>query len=300
MIADRYKSMRRTQSGLYRWKGYYWNRDVSYNRKRSENVVMDPTVKAQLFNNLRAFMKEETADKFARECIPYRKGILLYGVPGTGKTSLAAAIANELDIDMYSINMSICTDDERLFSALDELPKGNTKKFRVILLEDVDAVGRAAKTRDEDEDNDGQGVTQAGFLNFLDGVSTPDRVLFIMTTNHPDRLDPAVIRDGRCDVRLEVKALTPELQAVMIQRFFDDMDILSAFAKFDMSLFKDQVGASVQAKIVHCHEKNMTDPKDIVQFIMVDGKIGSDDDFSMFGKSLVEEVVETEDKEEGE
>lgn len=126
--------------------------------------------------------------------IPYRRGYLLHGAPGSGKTSFIQALAGAVGYNICLLNLAErgLTDD-KLNHLLGLVPD---RSF--ILLEDVDsAFNRRVQTS---EDGFKGAVTFSGLLNALDGVaSTEERIIF-MTTNHYERLDPALIRPGRVDL----------------------------------------------------------------------------------------------------
>jgi mitochondrial chaperone BCS1 len=90
--------------------------------------------------------------------------------------------------------------DESLRSLIDALPVG-----AVLLIEDVDCIFKERRGTDPQT-----GVTLSGLLNALDGVSSRDGRVLFMTTNHPERLDPALIRPGRVDRKAELGYATPD------------------------------------------------------------------------------------------
>ena len=126
--------------------------------------------------------------------IPYRRGYLMHGPPGCGKSSFVAALAGELGYDICVLNLSDSgLTDDRLSHALSTTPPTS-----LVLLEDIDAafVQRSANDRGGRQSH----VTFSGLLNALDGVAAGEERILFMTTNHLDRLDPALIRPGRVDV----------------------------------------------------------------------------------------------------
>ncbi|PVH68428.1 P-loop containing nucleoside triphosphate hydrolase protein, partial [Cadophora sp. DSE1049] len=134
------------------------------------------------------------------------KGESLYGPPGTGKSSLTCAIAGTCDLDIYILNIS-SLDDSSLGKLFSELPANC-----VVLVEDIDAVNatqsRQRGTVETGQDETGskgksQGrVSLSALLNVLDGVGSQEGRVLIMTTNHAERLDTALIRPGRVDMKL--------------------------------------------------------------------------------------------------
>ncbi|MBO0825554.1 MAG: AAA family ATPase, partial [Actinobacteria bacterium] len=128
--------------------------------------------------------------EYLRRCIPWHRGHLYEGPPGTGKTSLARAIASHFGMDVWYLPLADVKADSELLRVASQI---NPRSM--LLLEDVD-VFHATTAR-----NDAMaGVTLSGLLNTLDGIATPHGLLTVMTTNTPDVLDEAVVRPGRVDL----------------------------------------------------------------------------------------------------
>ena len=125
--------------------------------------------------------------------VPYRRGYLLYGPPGTGKTSFTQAIAGKMNLNICYLNLSSGRmDDDGLNRALNDAPRNS-----IILLEDVDSLFVSRES--VNQDRGGQHVSFSGLLNALDGVRSQEGRILFMTTNHRERLDPALLRPGRAD-----------------------------------------------------------------------------------------------------
>ncbi len=110
-------------------------------------------------------------------------------------------------------------DDNELASLLADLPV-NT----ILLIEDIDCVFRDRKGT-EDKQNK---ITFSGLLNALDGVAAAEGRILFATTNHLERLDPALIRPGRIDRQVEIGFATTEQLRRMFVRFYDGVDALLA------------------------------------------------------------------------
>src|SRR5690606_30370089 len=143
--------------------------------------------------------------------LPYHRGILLHGHPGTGKTSIAAAIANHLKLDVYYVSLSSIKGNSELEQLLNSV-----RQRSVLLLEEVDTcVAATRRGRDKDSPGAGGGITMDVLLQKLDGMSTPHGLITIMTTNRLEVLDPALIRPGRADLKVEITPVdSPQLEGI--------------------------------------------------------------------------------------
>lgn len=151
------------------------------------SVRLESGVETELLADAKLFLANEASYKsFGR---PYKRVYCLHGPPGTGKTSLVTAIASELDRPLAIFNVDSLRDDTFL-ELLSDLPQGVA-----LLFEDVDALFKS---------REGGSLTFSTLLNSLDGVLHPRGSLVFMTTNHLDRLDPALRRPGRVDRMISV------------------------------------------------------------------------------------------------
>lgn len=153
-----------------------------------------PTLIQDMFDDVQSFLAAR--QMYEDLGIPYRRGYLLAGPPGTGKSSLIHAVASHFELPIYLVPLR-GTDitGERLAMML-----ANCRKPSLLALEDIDclrvATSRKSKTTD--------GLTLADLLNVVDGIgASEDRVLF-MTANHPETLDFALTRPGRVDRRFYI------------------------------------------------------------------------------------------------
>jgi AAA+ superfamily predicted ATPase len=179
------------------WGGY---RNISEIPHRPiESVILKEGQMDRIIAFMRRFLDNEP--EYIRLGVPYRTGIMLHGNPGSGKSSTASAIAHELGLNIYYISLSGLDGDDSLARALNEVPP-----YSLAILEDVD-VYNAVQSRKDSDTGESNGVTLAGMLNVLDGFNSPHGVITIMTTNHIDSLDPAIIRPGRVDLMEELNEL---------------------------------------------------------------------------------------------
>ncbi|XP_074655204.1 mitochondrial chaperone BCS1-like [Tubulanus polymorphus] len=212
---------------MYTAMGGDW-RQFGYPRKKRplESVVLDKDIPEKLHSDVTEFINNPKW--YMDRGIPYRRGYLLYGPPGCGKSSFIMALAGALDYGICVLNLSErgLTDD-RLNHLLTVAPQQS-----IILLEDVDA---AFSSRDQEkseiESKMYQGLSRltfSGLLNALDGVASAEARIIFMTTNYIDRLDPALIRPGRVDVRQKIDYASPYQIEQMFLRFYPDQSISRA------------------------------------------------------------------------
>ncbi|KAJ6078258.1 hypothetical protein N7467_008011 [Penicillium canescens] len=177
---------------------------------------MDKQVKNDLLRDVEEFLDEPTQRWYAARGIAYRRGYLLFGPPGTGKSSFSLSIAGQFDLDIYTLQLSGISNSKltKLFS---ELPP-----HCVILLEDVDAagLGRRNDINTDQDNNSSSRVTLSGLLNVLDGVSSQERRVLVMTTNHIEYLDKALIRPRRIDKKVHFKLADENISTQLFHTVF--------------------------------------------------------------------------------
>lgn len=136
------------------------------------------------------------------------------GSPGTGKTSFILAVAAELKLSVCLMNLTGNMDDNQLMGAMENAPK-NT----ILLLEDVDSIFIERTSVNESK---GRKISFSGLLNAIDGVRTQEGRILFMSTNHIEKLDPALLRPGRADVHVKLDYASKEQIRRMWMRFYPD------------------------------------------------------------------------------
>jgi ATP-dependent 26S proteasome regulatory subunit len=183
----------------------YCSFDNLYLRKQQDTILFNLT---QRFLNDKKLMEELG--------IPNKLGVLLYGEPGCGKTTTIITLGSYLGRDIFYLNLkSIETNGElkMIFDYVNSEHSGGG----IIVLEDIDAMTNIVANRsgqmdisnktntndlvDSDEDT----ITLEYLLNLLDGTLTFNDSVVIITTNHLEKLDPAIYRPGRIDNLIEMK-----------------------------------------------------------------------------------------------
>jgi hypothetical protein len=196
-------------------------------------LAMDPADKEAIVDDLEAF--REAKDYYAKVGKPWKRGYLLYGPPGTGKSTMIAAMANFLDYDVYDLELTAVKNNTELRKLFIE-----TTGKSIIVIEDIDcSVDLTGKRKDkkaekktdgdkpklpvDPDKDDGTKVTLSGLLNFIDGLWSAcggERII-IFTTNHKDKLDPALIRRGRMDKHIEMSYCSFEAFKVLAKNYLD-------------------------------------------------------------------------------
>jgi chaperone BCS1 len=203
---------------LYTNNGAQWSHVVFEHPASFQTLAMDPVKKQEIIDDLTTFSKgEEFYNRIGRA---WKRGYLLYGPPGTGKSTMIAAMANFLCYDIYDLELTAVKDNTELRRLLIE-----TSSKSIIVIEDIDCSmdltgQRKKEVKEEEEESDpakkpmkppeneskASKVTLSGLLNFVDGLWSAcggDR-LIVFTTNHVEKLDPALIRRGRMDKHIEL------------------------------------------------------------------------------------------------
>ena len=291
-----------------RWGGA-WSKTASRPSRPMSTVILAADQKAAIIADVNEFLHPSSAGWYARRGIPYRRGYLFHGPPGTGKTSLSFALAGLFGLDVYAVSLQepALTEGD-LMLLFNGLPRRC-----VVLLEDVDAAGlvlregeggvggggkkgrkgkgegeeggkkktegeegkKGEKKEDDSKDKKnetaaaesytladlakelkslstpiattiipqrggnrnfgpgnrgpsgghpnkepGAGISLSGLLNAIDGVASHEGRVLIMTTNHPEKLDAALVRPGRVDRKIGFTlAMKDEVQELFVRMY---------------------------------------------------------------------------------
>jgi mitochondrial chaperone BCS1 len=187
-----------------------------------ETVFVDPEIKLRLVERFKWFNGAE--DWHSSRGIPWKLGVVLFGPPGTGKTSLIHALASD-----FGFNIKYIKSLHGLAGAF----KSGTKDD-LFVIEDIDALSGTlnrdgAKTIHDETGLRGSPLHE--ILNSMDGMLTPDGLKFIVTTNHLDRLDPAIVRPGRIDEVIEIGPLPLDCARKMFFAFYGREGVKNYFPR---------------------------------------------------------------------
>jgi len=228
-VVRSHNKRRGVQSWLYTYNDG-WDYSRNYMPRLLESVVLQSGDKEQLVKDITRFRSSK--QRYSRLGVPYHRGYLFYGPPGTGKTSLVSAVAAHFALSVYCVNLTEF-NDRSLMAAVNEVPRDS-----VLLFEDIDCMkggqkrepsNGADKPGDKREkEGTNNGVTLSGLLNVLDGFFAPTGVLFMMTTNHMEVLDLALLRPGRIDYKLYLGKASDAQKVDLYLRFFPDASEVEA------------------------------------------------------------------------
>ena len=200
-------------------------------------------------------------ETFQRLGIRPPKGTLLYGIPGTGKTLLAKAVASESEANFISVK-----GPELLSKWVGESEKGVREVFRkakqaaptVIFFDEIDAIASTRSGNDGDSGVTKRVVNQ--LLTEMDGLEELEDVAIIAATNRPDILDAGLMRPGRFDRHIQVKEPDEEARLSIFEVHTKDMPLASDVDLKKLAKNTDgYVGADIEAV---CREAAMLTLRD--------------------------------------
>ncbi|CAH2069629.1 unnamed protein product [Thlaspi arvense] len=205
-------------------RGHPWESVPFKHPSTFETLAMDPVKKQQIMDDLKDFAEGQIF--YQKTGRAWKRGYLLYGPPGTGKSSMIAAMANYLGYDIYDLELTEVHSNSELRKLLMK-----TSSKSIIVIEDIDcsinltnrkksssSSGNAVSQRSYydpetrsgsgsgsgEESGNGNTITLSGLLNFTDGLWSccGSERIFVFTTNHIEKLDPALLRSGRMDMHI--------------------------------------------------------------------------------------------------
>lgn len=255
-----------------------------------------------LLKSLDCFMNNP--GMYQKRGIPLKESCLLFGEPGTGKTSFIKALANKLGRHIFMIDLRKISSDTLLqqlfFSENIVVESSNGNAFnrcipiskRIYVIEEIDTMGSIVRSRqldvpakpdnksgnksDSDSDSENENkvnkdigihasypkhrrerLSLYGLLNCLDGISELHNGIIVMTTNHVEKLDPALIREGRINHKIYLtKMRQPEIKQ-MLEYHFDNPDANGSYNSIppeDVAKLPDNLlePSKVEFKIKNC------------------------------------------------
>lgn len=257
-----------------------WNEHKFISNKNFDNLFIEN--KKKILKQIDFFHKNE--DWYKNKGYPYSLGIGLYGPPGTGKTSFIKALANYLNRHLIIIPLNKINTEEQLFEAFYENRYNSLNKKdilfkdKIICFEDIDCMSNIVTKRENDnikldnipEDiinnndsdkilnylktNQKKNITLSCILNLLDGLIENYSRIVIITSNHYNKLDPALIRPGRIDIEINLENATVN-QINNFYKYYYDSNI----PKEKMKLIKDKLISPCEITNIYTFSENKKD-----------------------------------------
>ncbi|XP_019195040.1 PREDICTED: AAA-ATPase ASD, mitochondrial-like [Ipomoea nil] len=212
------------------WKSTKWSHVIFNHPSNFNTLAMEPNRKQEIMEELHNFTNLK--DYYAKIGKAWKRGYLLHGPPGTGKSSMIAAMANLLQYDVYDLELTAVKDNSDLRKLLIE-----TSCKSIIVIEDIDCsldlTGQRKKLEKEKKDpikkellkekEKSSKVTLSGLLNVIDGLwsAIGEERIIVFTTNYIQKLDPALIRRGRMDNHIELSYCCFEAFKVLAKNYLD-------------------------------------------------------------------------------
>jgi len=195
-----------SQNGM--WSQSFDNQE----KKQIDSLFIDPNIKKRVIDRIDFFSSNK--DFYTKIGIPWKLNLLLHGPPGTGKTTLVKAVSKKYNLSIYKLSLSEELSDENFITLFLNLPK--TGNF-ILLIEDIDRFLPSETTGKQTK------WALSTLLNCLDGTSAIEGGIIIMTTNHIEELDEALLRKGRVDLSICMDYISSIEAQKMAETFFKNV-----------------------------------------------------------------------------
>ena len=258
-----------TSQNWYGYKRSVWSH-VPFEHPATFETLAMKSKKEEIATDLTIFRtRKQYYSKIGKA---WKQGYLLHGPPGTGKSSMTAAMANLLNYDIYDVELTSIKDNTELRKLLIE-----TTSKSIIVIEDIDCsldlTGQHKKKEKEEKKDESKDdpllikgkeneskeskVTLSGLLNFIDGLwsACGEERLIVFTTNHVEKLDPALIRRGRMDKHIELSYCCFEAFKVLAKNYLD-IDSHNLFPSIERLLGETNITTDVAENLM---PKSITD-----------------------------------------
>ena len=244
---------------IYTNNRYEWKNSASNNYRKLDTIILKNDLRNTIKNDIQLFLNSE--EWYQHRDIPYTRGYLFYGNPGTGKTSMIKGLSLFSKRHIHYLMLNEIDTDTQLI----ELVKSINYKETILVIEDIDEMLNVVKSRSkeqksyeefinekdmnkkmtreewekiEQEKNKRSTITLSGLLNVIDGLFSAHGRILIMTTNHPEILDAALIRPGRIDCKFLFDDCNIEQIGKLYEMFFNKE--LSEYNNYQLNKIKNK------------------------------------------------------------
>lgn len=219
---------------IYHFDDGDWDSITTVPKRSLSSVILRKDIKTDIVNNLNYFYNNKKW--YNDRGLAYKQTYVLHGVPGTGKSSTIKAIASHFDKNVCVIDITSMSN--KTFSkAMSTIPSNS-----MVIIEDFDSC-KSLHSREEEKDpitELGEVLSLSKVLNVLDGVVSLNNVVVFLTTNHLEKIDPALIRKGRVDYIHEIPLLQDTEVKEYIKLMYPDKETPNC-------KFKEIAGCNIQA-----------------------------------------------------
>ncbi len=199
-------------------KSRYWSLLSKFDKRNIDSIFLKKDDKENIIKDLKNFL--DSKESYSKFGIPYKRNYLLYGIPGTGKSSLITSLASLFNMNISIINFDPNITDTVFMNAVNTIDKNN-----ILILEDIDSLFTKRHISVQNKSC----VTFSGILNVLDGIVRKNNLVTFITTNYIDKLDDALIRPGRIDYKLKFDYSTKYQIKNMYKFFFPNKKNFKTF-----------------------------------------------------------------------
>ena len=188
-----------------------WVPDCTKRARPADSVVLKSGQMDEILSDVEEFLSPVTKEWYTEHGLPQRRSFLFYGPPGTGKTSTIQVVASKFRLKCCYLALTDSSfSNDILADSFKHLPPR-----ALVILEDVDSLFNMDR-----RSNNSSSLTFSGLLNALDGVISTEGIITVLTTNHIERLDQALLRGGRVDRKFLFSAATKEQLTRLFLKFY--------------------------------------------------------------------------------
>ncbi len=242
-----YADMDSNKTYIFEWEHGKYNNDGDFQHKEMsifksfKNIYLPEKIQEQIKYDIDKFL--ESREFYKENGIPYKRGYLLHGVPGTGKNSTCYAIANEYKMNLYKLNikdiLSGASAKLNIKQMVQKIPPSS-----ILFIDEIDINIYNDRTIREEKvksKEDEKKLPMSTLMEILDGYDSLHGCIVILTTNHIEHLDPALIRPGRVDLHFLLDKLDHIDIQKTIKKFTGFEIVVSENLKMTASVLINQI-----------------------------------------------------------
>lgn len=196
-----------------------WKEYVIKTNKNLNNTIVPKEIRESFLQDIQNFINSE--QYYIKKGLPYKRGYILYGPPGCGKTSIIKAIAKHYNIPIFIIDLNIVKDNASLTKIANEINSLCAhRKLHIVLFEDVD------RTKIFSESRYYSSISEDCVLNIIDGIEENYGRLTFLTTNNISKITnmEGLLRPGRIDAQINISYCTIDQIGGFFKLHFDNYD----------------------------------------------------------------------------